>query len=86
MYKVNVMIWGDCDPMHNQHRELCAERMHIWKCNVNRYGIITSCKLIRENCYDLTDTKGLRQVFYNAQDISDYVKICEQLKKEAFTQ
>lgn len=81
MYKVNVMQWGDLSPKFDRFN-ICKDRLHIWKCNVNKYGIVTSCKLIRENCRDMSDTKGLRQVFYNLHDVRDHVKLCEQLKKE----
>ena len=81
MYKLNVMAWGNVDPLWNKHN-VSAERMHIWQCNVNKYGIITSCKLIRENCSDLSDVQGLKRVFYNVHDLKSHVQLMELLKKE----
>ena len=81
MYKLNLMLWGDLSPKYDRFN-ISAEKMHIWSCNVNKYGIITSCKLIRENCRNMDDLQGIRQVFYNTHDLKNHVALCEQLKKE----
>jgi hypothetical protein len=82
MYKLNLMLLGSLSPKL-EREDINNEKLHIWKCNVNKYGIITSCKLIRENCDHMGDLKGLRHVFYNFYDLFQYVNLCEKLKREA---
>ncbi len=80
MYKLNVMTFGNFDPCHNAHA-ISADKLHIWKCNFNKYGRITSCKLIRENCADQQDWQGLREVWSNVRDAREYVWDAETRKK-----
>ena len=80
MYKLNVMTFGKLDPMNNAH-EVLNEKAHIWQCRLNKFGIITNCKLIRQNCKDTNDLQGLRSVFYNVHDMKSHVSIIETLKE-----
>lgn len=80
MYKLNVMTYGKLDPMNNTH-EVSNEKLHIWQCRLNRFGIITSCKLIRQDCECVTDLQGLRSVFFNIHDMKAHVSILETLKE-----
>ncbi len=80
MYKFNIMIWGNVSPDLNHITNGDPNKLNVWKCNFNKYGIITSCKLVKAECENVNDIGRLKDVYMNVQDCRDVISTIERSK------